>query len=88
MRVAGVENVKTPLTLKTFAFETLASMIFEGSFGDEMQMAYGQVYQWIAQNGYQAAGPLVEIFMTMPTENEQGEYIGQVEIQVPVRKAE
>jgi effector-binding domain-containing protein len=86
--ISDVDSVTAPLVLKTFPFTSLASMIYEGAFNDEMQAAYGQLYGWIFQNGYQVAGPLQEMYMTMPSPDENGSWVGQVEILVPVQKTE
>ena len=79
---------KSPLTLKKWDFTTMASLKYSGAFGGEyMGKAYGMIFKWIAENGYQPAGPMMEIFLNMPSPDEQGMLVGSVEIIVPVAKA-
>jgi effector-binding domain-containing protein len=87
-RVSGVDSVKAPLVLKTFPFTQVVTMEYSGTFGEEMAASYGKIYQWIGQNGYRVAGPLQEIYVSIPEANENGEWVGQVEIVVPVSKPE
>jgi AraC family transcriptional regulator len=78
---------KPPLTLKTWPYTTMASLKFRGIFGsEEMGDAYARVYQWIAENGYQPVGPMMELFLNTPSADENGAYYGSVQIIVPVEK--
>jgi AraC family transcriptional regulator len=77
-----------PLKLKKWDFTTMASLKYRGAFGgEEMGKAYGTIFKWIAENGYQPAGPIMEIFLNMPSPDEQGMLVGAIEIVVPVVKA-
>jgi AraC family transcriptional regulator len=77
-----------PLKLKNWNFTTMASLKYRGAFGGEdMGKAYGTIFKWIAENGYQPAGPMMEIFLNMPSPDERGMLVGAVEIIVPVQKA-
>jgi effector-binding domain-containing protein len=87
-RISGVDSVKAPIVLKTFPFTQVVTMEYSGTFGEEMAASYGKIYQWIVQNGYQLAGPMQEFFISMPEADENGEWVGQVEIVVPVSKPE
>jgi AraC family transcriptional regulator len=76
-----------PLKAKRWDFTTMASLMYRGAFGGEtMNAAYGQVYKWIAENGYQAAGPMMEVFLNAPSPDESGALYGAVEIVVPIVK--
>lgn len=79
---------KPPLTIKKWDFTTTASLKYRGVFGGtEMDKEYGRLFQWIADNGYVAAGPMMEVFLSAPSPDESGQLYGAVEIIVPVRKA-
>jgi len=79
---------KPPLALKKWDFTTMASLKYSGAFGGEdIGKAYGMIFKWIAENGYQPAGPMMEIFLNMPSPDEQGMLVGSIEITVPVQKA-
>jgi len=78
----------TPLVLKKWEFPMTASVSFEGAYGSEAQTAaYGKLFAWIGQNGYKPAGPLMEKFITMPTQDANGQFSGKVEIVIPVAAA-
>ena len=87
-RVSGVDSVQLPLVLKTFPYTLTVSMAYTGSFGEEMASSYTKMYEWIGQNGYQQIGPLQEIYLSIPQANEDGEWVGQVKIVIPVSKTE
>ena len=79
---------KPPLALKKWDFTTMASLKYRGVFGGtEMDRAYGRVFQWIGENGYEPAGPMMELFLNIPSPDENGALYGAIEIIVPVRKA-
>jgi hypothetical protein len=81
-------NLTAPLVLKKWEFPWAASLTFDGVYGSEAQTAaYGKLFAWIGQNGYNPAGPLMEKFVTMPVQDEKGRYSGKVEIIIPVAKA-
>jgi AraC family transcriptional regulator len=83
------EAPKAPLTLKKWDFTKMASLKYRGVFGGaEMEHAYERVYQWIAENGYQPAGPMMEVFLNTPSPDENGVLYGSVEVIVPVKQAE
>ena len=77
-----------PLKLKKWDYTTMASLKYRGLFGgEEMNAAYGAVYTWIGENGYQPAGPMMEMFLNMPSPDENGVLYGAIEIIVPIAKA-
>ncbi|MCX5752207.1 MAG: GyrI-like domain-containing protein [Candidatus Krumholzibacteria bacterium] len=79
---------KPPLAIKKWDFTTMASLKYRGVFGgEEMGNAYGRIYKWIGENGYQPSGPMMEVFLNTPSPDEKGVLFGSVEIIVPVQKA-
>jgi DNA gyrase inhibitor GyrI len=83
--MTGTQTLSAPLVLKKWAFPLTASIFYEGSYGSQsMGAVYGKLYAWISQNGYRPAGPMMEKFLTMPTQGADGEYSGRVEIAIPV----
>lgn len=79
---------KAPLAVKKWEFTTMASLKYRGVFGGvEMDKEYGRLFQWIVDNGYVAAGPMMEVFLNAPSPDETGQLYGAVEIVVPVQKA-
>ena len=79
---------KPPLAIKKWDFTTMASLRYRGVFGGvDMDQAYGRLFQWIADNGYLAAGPMMEVFLNAPSPDESGALYGAVEIVVPIQKA-
>jgi AraC family transcriptional regulator len=79
---------KPPLAIKKWEFTTTASLEYRGVFGGtEMDQAYGRIFKWIGENGYQPAGPMMEVFLNVPSPDESGVLYGAVEIIVPIRKA-
>jgi len=79
---------KEPLTLKKWEYTTMASVTYEGPFGEAMGKVYQGLYQWIGTHAYVPAGPMMEKFLSIPTTDDKGEMSGQVEIDVPVKKAQ
>ncbi len=79
---------KPPLAIKKWDFTTMASLRYRGVFGGvDMDQAYGRLFQWIADNGYLAVGPMMEVFLNAPSPDESGALYGAVEIVVPIEKA-
>ena len=78
---------KPPLTIKKWDFTTMASLKYRGMFGGvDMDQAYGRLFKWIGENGYQAAGPMMEVFLNSPSPDESGVLYGAVEIIVPIQE--
>lgn len=84
--VPAEQAVQAPLLKKEWTFTTLASLVYEGKFDENMQSAYGKLFAWIGQNGYQMAGPLMEKSLSMPVKDENNMWSGKMEILVPVKK--
>lgn len=77
-----------PLRLKKWEYTTMATLRYSGEFGGEgMTGAYSRLFSWIGEHGYRPAGPMMEMFLNIPSPDEQGMLIGSVEIVVPVLKA-
>ena len=82
-------QVAEPLKLKKWEFKQVASTMYDGVFGaEEMGQVYGEIYAWIGQNKYVPAGPLVEKYLSQPEQNADGEWVGKVEIWIPVQKTQ
>jgi DNA gyrase inhibitor GyrI len=83
------QKVAAPLKLKKWEFPMSASVTYHGGFGSEaMGSAYQALFGWMGKNGYRPAGPIMEKFLSMPTQNEKGEWVGTVEIVMPVEKVQ
>jgi len=65
---------------------TMASTIHNGSYR-RLPEAYDPLLRWVAENGYQVAGPIRELYLkiSMPVRQDDESYV--TEIQVPVNKA-
>ena len=85
--VSENQKLEEPLKLKKWEFKLLATKIHNGSFSSEaMQGSYSALFQWITENQYAPAGPMMEKYLGPPTMNEKGEWCGEVEILMPVQK--
>ena len=64
---------------------TVASAMHNGSY-QQLPEAYDGLLRWVAENGYQVAGPICELYLkiSMPVRQDDESYV--TEIQVPVRK--
>ena len=65
---------------------TMATTIHNGSY-QRLPEAYDSLLKWVAENGYQVAGPIRELYLkiSMPVRQDDESYV--TEIQVPVAKA-
>jgi len=65
---------------------TMAATIHNGSY-QRLPEAYDSLLKWVAENGYQVAGPIRELYLkiSMPVRQDDESYV--TEIQVPVAKA-
>ena len=82
------KEIAAPLVVKKWEFATVAARMYEGAFDQQLAAAYAEVYQWIGGNGYTPVGPMMEKYLDMPQQNENGLWIGKMEILVPVQKAQ
>ncbi|MDD4856874.1 MAG: GyrI-like domain-containing protein [Candidatus Krumholzibacteria bacterium] len=86
--VPAGKTPQAPLVLKKWEYTTMASLRYTGELGGEgMGKAMGAMYKWIGENGYRPAGPMMETYLSMPSPNEKGVFVGSMEIIVPVQKA-
>jgi AraC family transcriptional regulator len=76
------ENMQ--LDLKLVPAMLVASAVHKGPY-EAIEPAYRALGEWVAQSGYQMAGPPIEIYFSDPMEVPPEEYI--TEIQFPVVKA-
>ena len=65
---------------------TAACTVHNGAYR-RLQEAYDSLLKWVAENGYQVAGPIRELYLhcTKPVRQDDESYV--TEIQVPVQKA-
>ena len=85
--VSEDQKLEEPLTLKKWEFKLLASKMYKGSFSSEaMGACYAGLYQWITENQYAPAGPMMEKYLGQPAMDEKGEWCGEIEIIMPVQK--
>ena len=63
---------------------TVASLIHTGPY-EGLQAAYGALYEWVEQNGYEKNGPDREIYFNCPQTVASPEEL-RTEIALPVRK--
>jgi effector-binding domain-containing protein len=89
MPVPADKELQAPLVMKKWEYTLVAQRDFEGAYdSEELKAAYTEVYGWIYKNGYEPAGPMMEKFLTSPAQNEEGEFVGKVQIVFPVKKKE
>ncbi len=81
------KEIQPPLSRKGWEHILVAKKDFEGAFGsEEMSAAYSEVSGWIEENGYELSGPMMEKYLSSPSPNEEGEFVGKVQIIFPVQK--
>lgn len=85
---AEAKEVSEPLKNKKWEFTSLAVTTYKGTFGEDQAAAYQALFMWIGKNGYKPAGPVMEKYLCMPRQTEDGGWEGCVEIMVPVEKAQ
>lgn len=68
--------------------ETAAACTVHNGAYRRLPEAYDPLLKWVAENGYQVAGPIRELYLhcTLPVRQDDESYV--TEIQVPVRKSE
>jgi predicted transcriptional regulator YdeE len=87
--LSGEHEVKAPLKVKTWGFTQVATRTYEGAFESEaMGNAYVELFDWFTKKGYQPAGPVMERFVSMPEQNAEGQWVGKLEIWMPVVKVQ
>jgi AraC family transcriptional regulator len=85
--VSEGQKLEEPLKLKKWEYKLLATKNYKGSFSSEaMGACYAGLYQWITENQYAPAGPMMEKYLGQPTMDEKGEWCGEIEIIMPVQK--
>jgi len=76
----NTENV----TFKTVAPVEVASAIYKGDY-DQSYKANGAVAKWVAENGYDYAGPMINIFHVSPHDDPNPEN-WVTEVCCPIKK--
>ena len=60
-----------------------ATVVLRGDFR-RIVRRYPEIFEWIAENGYEVAGPLIEVYLVTPdVESSPAGY--RTEVHVPVR---
>ncbi len=72
------------LAIKRFSSMTVASTVHRGPY-NEVAQAYERLMAWIADQGFEVAGPPMEAYLNDPGETSPDEYL--TEVMVPVRKS-
>jgi effector-binding domain-containing protein len=86
--VPDTQKVAAPLKLKKWEFPQSASITYQGGFDSpSLGKAYQALFDWMGKNGYHVAGPMMEKYLGMPMQNEKGEWVGKIEISMPVEKS-
>lgn len=81
------QQVKEPLVEKKWDYEQIASITFTGPIGgQDMNKAIESLVTWVMSNGYAPIGPMMEKYLSMPSQNAQGEWCGTIETSLPVKK--
>ena len=87
MEISEKKELQAPLTLKTWEFALVVSKIYEGPFeGEELQQSYQAIFEWLGKTEYTAVGPFAQKYLNMATQNAEGQWVGQLEILIPVQK--
>ena len=70
----------------SFPRQRWPTTMHNGSY-QRLPEAYDSLLRWVAENGYQVAGPIRELYLkiSMPVRQDDESYV--TEIQVPVAKA-
>ncbi|MBN1893429.1 GyrI-like domain-containing protein [bacterium] len=76
-----------PLKLKKWEFDKIAVLTYTGNYEADGAQAHHALFQWIGENKYVPAGPVMEKFLSMPVADEKGQWSGTVEVSVPVQAA-
>lgn len=86
LSVPDASKVKEPLKGKTWKHTKIASMVYEGPFDDSYRAQYNKIMSCISEKGLVPAGPSMEKHLTMAAQDENGVWVGKVEICLPVMK--
>jgi effector-binding domain-containing protein len=73
-----------PLEKKVWTFEQVASAIHKGPY-EKTGETYAVILDWMEANGYEQAGPVLEKYLNMPTQDTDPEEL-RTEIWIPVKK--
>lgn len=80
-------ELKEPLVLKKWEYKLVVSSIYQGDFNSEaFGAAHQKLFEWIGQNGYMPAGPMMEKYISMPTQTSEGGWEGTINMIMPVQK--
>lgn len=80
----GTWNPEPPLKIAQRAGEQVVSIVVEGSYGTTTR-SYSLLRDWISRQGFEAVGPLIELYPSPPQGTLPSAH--RTEIQIPVRPA-
>jgi len=79
-------EITKPLVKKNWPFRQVASVLYEGEFGNEdYNNLYKKLFAHVYESGCEPAGPVFEKFLSIPVIYPSGGLGGKVEIWLPVQ---
>jgi len=75
---------RDPLEVKEWNHTLVASTIYVGSY-EESEQVYYEIFQWLEENDYTQSGPIMEMFLDVPSETSIAQE-RKTEIWVPCKK--
>jgi len=82
--VSAQVNVLKPLEKKQWKYSPVAAAMHKGAY-EETGQTISKILEWMEDNGYVQAGPVLEKYLTMPTPDTRPEDM-RAEIWVPCKK--
>lgn len=80
------QKAAEPLVERTWDYPLVATISYTGPLTEQMGQAYEKLFGYVLSNGYQIAGPMMQRYVNMPTQNTNGDWCGTVVAVVPVKK--
>ncbi|MDZ7371236.1 MAG: GyrI-like domain-containing protein [candidate division KSB1 bacterium] len=84
--LAEGQHAAEPLVERTYDYPLVATITYTGPLTEQMAQAYEKLFGYVMSNGLQIAGPIMQRYVTMPTQNAKGEWCGTVVSVLPVKK--
>ena len=82
--ISAQVNVLKPLEKKRWKYSPVATAVHKGGYEETGQTIY-KILEWMRENGYIQAGPVLEKYLTMPTPDTKPEDM-RAEIWIPCKK--
>ncbi|MDZ7317147.1 MAG: GyrI-like domain-containing protein [candidate division KSB1 bacterium] len=80
------QHAAEPLEERTYDYPLVAAITYTGPLTDQMGQAYEKLIGTVMSSGYRIVGPIMQRYVTLPTQNAKGEWCGTVEAVMPVEK--